>query len=114
VAYNQEAAIIGNDYRYDELVDLIESIGYEHRTGNYYIIREKDGYINISYEYDKNHIGHRIRFHKNYYFDLKNTYSDITEDFYNLKDFIDFISKYHNDLFLKHKIEKIINNVSEW
>jgi hypothetical protein len=41
--------MFSKDWIYDELVDLIESIGYKHRTGNYYVIREYDGYINISY-----------------------------------------------------------------
>jgi hypothetical protein len=65
------------------------------------------GYININYCHDKNHPYHKIHFHKNYYFNLKKPYRDISKDFSNIGDFVDFISKYHNDLFLKHKIEKI-------
>ena len=94
--------LLSKDYRYAELVDLIESIGYKHRVGNYYVIRENDGYINISYLYNDDVFFHKIEFHKNFYF---TPVWDFTEHFDDFESFHVFITKYHNDLFLKHKIK---------
>lgn len=100
---------LGKDFRYDDVVDIIESIGYKHRTANYYVIDENDGYINISYERnsDENIV---INFHKNIYHKLIiNGYKkrDISMIFNNIDDFYSFIFEYHNKLFRKHKIEKL-------
>lgn len=96
-------------FRYDELVDLIESIGYKHRTSNYYVIREHNGYINISY-----HMGFirkqyyiTIIFHKNYYHGMGYGKKEPNRTFNDFKTFLEFINKYHNDLFRKVKLERI-------
>ena len=98
---------------YDKALEVITSIGYKQRTGTYYVIREDDGYINISH--DKCfHEDAPISFHKN--FSGGNHSPDgkyiLHEDFYTLEDFYDFISDYHNDLFLKHKVEKLLHNIT--
>ena len=108
--HNQEVVTLGKDYRYDELVDLIESIGYKLRCPNYYFIREDDGYINISYNYPPSAFNHRIDFHKNFYSPHPGKY-DISENFDNFEDFYNFITDYHSKLFLKHKIEKLRNGI---
>jgi len=99
------------DWRYDKLVDLIESIGYKHRTGNYYMIREHDGYMNISYYEYENNGEIIINFYKNYYHGViyKNGLhkQDIDESFTIFETFLKFLNKYHNDLFRKLKIKKI-------
>ena len=107
---NQEMATLDKDYRYDEVVDLIESIGYKQRVGNYYFIREDDGYINISYGHDKKVYRHLIRFHKN--FSPPYPHKDISKNFDNFESFLEFITEYHKPLFMKHKIKKIINGIS--
>jgi len=108
--------MLGKDFRYDEVVDLIEKIGYKQRIGNYYIITEDDGYINISYGEEYNDSKIIISFHKNHYnriLDKNGFYKkDISHKFYNFKSFEIFINEYHKDLFKKIKLEKIINNIN--
>jgi len=99
---------------YDKVIDIITKIGYTQRTGTYYIIREEDGYINISH--DRYFVEDApIKFHKNHY---QNIYDergypkkDISHSFYDLESFVDFINKYHKELFMKYKIEKIKNKI---
>lgn len=104
--HKKEAVILGKDYRYGELVELIESIGYKYRVSNCYVIREDDGYINISYFYERCTFHHKINFHKNFYSPHPGKY-DIQENFDDFESFVDFITDYHSKLFLKHKIEKL-------
>lgn len=103
--------LLGKHFRYNLVVDLIEKIGYKQRTGNYYIIREEDGYINISYWEDFDTKTIKISFHKNYYIPYQK--EKISLMFDNFKSFFDFISIYHNKLFLKYKIEKLKKNINE-
>lgn len=110
--------MFSKDWRYDKLVDLIETIGYRHRTGNYYVIREHDGYINISYHdgYVEEQDYITINFHKNVSHSLaKNGYKgkEISETFNNFEDFLVFINKYHSDLFRKVKIKTIKNRIQK-
>jgi len=102
--------MLGKDFRYDEVVDLIEKIGYKQRVGNYYIITEDDGYINISYDYYYDNM-RIIYFHKNFYQGILHK-KDTSHKFYNFKSFEIFINEYHKDLFKKIKLEKIINNIN--
>jgi hypothetical protein len=108
--YKEDRGIIGKEYRYDELVDLIESIGYKQRVENYYVIVEDDGYINISYGQNVN-FKHRINFCKNFYFSNSGKYKEINKFFEDFESFSKFIAEYHSDLFRKHKIKKIISNI---
>ena len=99
---------------YNKVIELITQIGYKQRTGTYYIIREKDGYINISC--DKTfHPEAPICFHKNHYQRVKRNLGfskkDISHKFYDLESFYEFISEYHNKLFLKLKIKRLTNNI---
>jgi len=90
---------------YNKVIDLITKIGYTQRTGTYYIIREEDGYINISNDrfFDEDA---PIKFHKNHYQGIHK--KDISHTFYDLESFIYFINEYHKDKFLKLKLKKII------
>lgn len=104
------------DINYNEVIDFILEIGYKHRIASYYVIREKDGYINISNDelrfsrFDKN-ITTYISFHKNFYQGYSN--KDISKKFYDIETFYKFISEYHNKLFMKHKIKKIKRIINE-
>jgi len=106
--------MLGKDFRYDKVVDLIEKIGYKQRVGNYYVIREKDGYINISYGEEWKTKKIIICFHKNY---SEPAYGrreiDISKTFYDFESFSEYISEYHNDLFFKHKLIKIKERINE-
>ncbi len=99
-----------SDYIDNDIINLLKSIGYKHRTGNYWILIEKDGYINVNYK-KYNEDDKIIHFHKNYYFGTTPHYKDISEEFKDFDSFLDFITEYHNDLFFKHKIEKILNKI---
>jgi hypothetical protein len=99
---------------YNKVIDIIIKIGYTQRTGTYYIIREKDGYINISNDrffYEDA----PIKFHKNHYqgvYDENGFHKkDISHKFYDLESFVEFINEYHKDLFMKHKIGKILEKI---
>ena len=97
---------------YNKVLDTITKIGYKQRSGTYYVIREKDGYINISH--DKCfHEDSPICFFKN--FSGGNRGADgkttIDEKFDNLESFTVFINEYHKDLFLKHKMKKLLHNI---
>jgi hypothetical protein len=99
---------------YDKVIEFITKIGYKQRTGTYYVIREEDGYINISC--DKCfHPEAPIIFHKNHYQGVinKNGFpkKDISHKFSDLESFFEFISEYHNKLLLKNKIKKINENI---
>lgn len=99
---------------YDKVLEVITKIGYKQRTGTYYVIREKDGYINISH--DKCfHEDAPISFHKNHYadaFDERGFHKkDISHEFNDLESFFDFINDYHKDLFLKLKINKLLHDI---
>ena len=92
------------DYIDERVLKLITSIGYKQRCGNYYIINENDGYINISsyLDYNSNEI---IRFHKNY----SNIYPhyDIDQQFLTYEDFEKFIELYHKTICRKLKLKKL-------
>ena len=101
------------DYIDPKVVNLITQIGYKHRVGNYYVITEEDGYINISYASYNNF--ENIIFHKNFY---SNTYDDngfhkkdISEIFDNFLDFKKFISKYHIKEMRKIKIMNLYDKI---
>lgn len=111
MAQKTESELFGKNYRYDEVVDLLESIGYKHRVANYYFMREDDGYINISYFYERCRFRHIITFHKNFY--MKRCKMPLSVDFDNFESFFEFISDYHSKLFLKQKIEKINENINK-
>lgn len=101
------------DFIYKDVIDLISLIGYKHRSGNYFVIQENDGYINISYDkgiFNKNDIIN-IYFHKNYYYGQGYGKKEVSEKFDNFDDFENFVIKYHNKLFLKHKLIKLINKI---
>ena len=99
---------------YDKAIEFITQIGYKQRVETYYAIREDDGYINISH--DKCfHEETPIRFYKNFTngnrgVDGKTT---LLRKFDTLEDFYDFISEYHNDLFLKLKIKRLLHGVRD-
>lgn len=103
-----------------ELIGIIESIGYKQRTDTYWIIRENDGYINISF-YTKNYFDafnrkdlvgdiDLIEFHKTFYHGVLST-DDTSKKFDNADDFLSFINVYHRKLFRRKKINKIINRI---
>ena len=93
---------------YKKVIEFITPIGYKQRTGTYYVLGEEDGYINISCDkcFRKDI---PISFHKNHYYPYRK--KDIIVDFYTLDEFYTFISEYHNDLFLKHKLKKLLHNI---
>jgi len=103
---------------YDKVIEVITKIGYKHRTNSYYVIREKDGYINISrndFRFGVNQPDDYISFHKNHYQYIRDEQGfykkDISHKFYTLGEFFDFINDYHKDLFLKHKINKLLYGI---
>ena len=56
-------SLVDKDYIDPKIVNFITQIGYKQRVGNYYVITEDDGYINISYTSYYN--VENINFHKN-------------------------------------------------
>jgi len=93
------------EFIYEPVVKLVESVGYKLRCGNYYVIREFDGYINVSYDV----YGH-IQFHKNHYNkDYENIKRDIHHDFDNYLDFEKFMSVYHRKEVRKIKVDRLNN-----
>lgn len=93
------------EYIYEPVVKLVKSIGYKQRVGNYYVISEVDGYINVSYDF----YGY-IQFHKNFYHNYGNTSKkEIHKDFDNYLDFEKFMSSYHKKEMRKIKVEKLNN-----
>ena len=97
---------------YNKVVEVITKIGYYQRSGTYYAIREEDGYINISC--DKCFADDTpITFHKNFVNGNRSKDGEhtINKKFYDLESFYEFISEYHNKLFLKLKIKRLTNNI---
>lgn len=106
-------SLVDKDYVDPKIVNFITKIGYKQRVGNYYVIGENDGYINISYTcYDN---VETITFHKNFYRNVydENGYpkKDLYEKFNNFLDFEKFISKYHYKEVRKIKLNKLYDNV---
>lgn len=102
------------DYVSPEVVNLITQVGYKQRVGNYYVITEEDGYINISYT-SYNNI-EDIVFHKNFYNrqarNGNGVYKkDINKHFNNFLDFEKFIAKYHKKEVRKIKLKKIYDKI---
>jgi len=92
------------DYRDERILNVIEPIGYEYRVGNYYVLAEDDGYINIHYYYnDKLY----INFHKNYYHGKNISDAEHNHDFNNYSDFFKFLQSYHKQYFRKIKIKQL-------
>jgi hypothetical protein len=94
------------NYYNEKIINTITSLGYNHRIENYYVKREKDGYINI--HYFKLNNKEYIEFHKNYY---NKMYPDNTlnRKFNNYKDFLIFLQKIHKQEFRKIKINNLNN-----
>jgi hypothetical protein len=90
---------MGMDYRNEKIISFLESIGYTQRVGNYYVIAEIDGYINVNYFKTLSIIDDGqeiINFHKNFY--SQNRYAgrkDISETFHNFDDFFRYMLNYH-------------------
>lgn len=98
------------DFDKNELIELIESIGYTQRVDNYYVIRESNGYINISYPKGDGVFDCKISFHKNVY---QGSLGDgVSKDFDDYESFVNFINEYHSKLFLKQKLIKITKNIN--
>jgi len=94
-----DIVIVDKRYRNEKVINFVESIGYT-RLDNYYVIVEKDGYINVSFC----KIPYLIGFHKNFFYHVK---KDINEIFYNFEDFQKFMESYHKKKCRKLKIKKI-------
>jgi len=97
----------GKDYYNEKIINFVNSIGYQHRIGNYYYLVENDGYINISYLMsDGIEI---IQFHKNFIYTGASGYTkkDIHQEFYNYTEFVKFISIYHKKECRKIKLTKL-------
>ena len=94
------------DYINDKVLKLITSLGYKHRTSNYYIIRENDGYININSYFDGNS-NEIIKFHKNMYSTSTYAHDEIDLKFSTYNDFEKFIESYHKVKCRKLKLQKI-------
>jgi hypothetical protein len=89
---------MGMDYRNEEIINFVESIGYTHRVGNYYVITEIDGYINVSYYRKLNDEPEKICFYKNFYSEYRYRHmKDISEIFDNFDEFVRFMIIYHKD-----------------
>ena len=72
-------------------INKVESLGYIHRVDNYYILREFDGYINVSaIPKITNDITH-FSFHKNFYRDVKNPYHHKENNYKQQVTFLNFI-----------------------
>jgi hypothetical protein len=109
------------DYTSDEFKELTNFFNYEHRIGTYYIFREKDGYINISYEYIINTNGpiEYFLFHKNHYQGIVDNNSlhiehkkDIHFETTNFKEFEQWMCEYHKKQGRKYKLKKLNKNLS--
>jgi hypothetical protein len=99
-----------HDYRNEEIISFVESIGYKHRTGNYYVFTEIDGYINVSYYKLLEQNGEKINFYKNYYsgyYKYPNVKEDINKTFDNFNDFDKYMSIYHKKEVRKLKMKKL-------
>jgi len=99
---------LSKDYIDERVLKLITSIGYKLRCSNYYVIREDDGYINISSYIDK-YSNEVICFHKNTYHTEPYPRQDLEQEFLNFEDFEKFIESYHQKICRKLKIEKLNN-----
>lgn len=102
-----DIGVLNKSYRDEKVINFIESIGYEQRVDNYYCIREKDGYINVSFYKDP----YIIQFHKNFYYEgfrlLRK--KDIQFRFTTFQAFQKFMESYHKKECRKLKIKKIKN-----
>jgi len=101
---------LGQNYRDEIILSVIEPIGYKQRVENYYIIREYDGYVNIDYFKDINDITH-IRFNKNFYHGALPTYRD-SKRFDNYSNFFKFLEAHHKQYFRTKKLKQICQKFS--
>lgn len=115
-----------------DFVSIVKVFGYDFRVEDYYVIRESDGYINISYDMDN------FEFHKNFYAGKFNPHLDWTEykmrssypyyqyflgylsemtpgtitiRFNTLNDLTNFLCKYHPYKGRKFKLSKIESKI---
>lgn len=123
----------------ERFIKKVESIGYVHRVADSYVIREDDGYINVSVSPKFNDNPELYRFHKNFYqnrtnpykkrfskpyeekieivdFKCKITSSTISFETKNLDEFLKFLMNYtyRDKLSLNKKLKKVrgIDNIS--
>lgn len=97
---------MGQNYRDEKILSVIEPIGYKQRSENYYVIREEDGYVNISYFKNISNITH-INFHKNYYNGKYISDAENNNNFDNYVAFFRFLESYHPQYFRKEKLKKL-------
>lgn len=99
-----------SEKEYNKVIKLIVSIGYEKRDDTRYDILEDDGSIFIDHSnYDSENT--YIVFHKTHFFHLSK--DSILKLFNDYESFEKFIFEYHTKLFLKQKLTKMMNNITD-
>lgn len=109
--------LYSKDYAPNEFKELAKIFGYKQRVDTYYVFKEQDGYINISYEYrgikfDGSPYKEIFTFHKNHYQNVIDSSTglhkkDIHFDSEEFKEFEEWMCKYHLKQGRKYKLKKL-------
>lgn len=97
-----------------EFINFIKPLGFTQRVDNYYLLIQKEGYVNVSYCLKKSLFCNKagvnsdiidsIDYTKNFY---KQGIVTIDESFFFFDEFVKFMEQQHPQIFRKQKLHQL-------